>query len=238
MTVGARLKEERVRLGMSQTDFAALSGVKKGTQISWEKDTSSPTVATLTDLARNGVDTVYVLTGRRLPGMVDAHDENIRADLSDIQRDLIDPARQRLADEADDQAEARVIAKAKKELQGIVDHDGPSLPDDLFEHAKALLAAASDPHRLSLLRATDFAEARQRREYEKEMLYIWLEHGEYRPDNSVVELMARIVLEYSVPHRTLVELAQAIHQDVEELNSADRIIRLNEQSKERASEKD
>lgn len=237
MTVGARLKEERVRLGMSQTDFAALSGVKKGTQISWEKDTSSPTVAALTDLARNGVDTIYVLTGRRLPGMADVQDESIRADLSDLQRDLIDPARQRRADETDDQAEARVIARAKNELQGIVEHDGPSLPDDLFEHAKALLAAASDPHRLSLLRATDFAEARQRRECEKEMLNIWLEHGEYHPDNAVVELMARIALDYSVPHRTLVELAHAIHQDIEELNSADRIIRLHEQSNDQASEK-
>lgn len=65
MSIGTRLREERERLGRSQTDFGASVGVKKQTQISWEKGTSSPPVAALEVWMREGVDVVYVLTGRR-----------------------------------------------------------------------------------------------------------------------------------------------------------------------------
>lgn len=65
MTVGERLKEERVRLGMSQTELGAVAGIGKTTQINYEKDAGSPTANYLISVAEKGVDMVYVLTGTR-----------------------------------------------------------------------------------------------------------------------------------------------------------------------------
>ena len=37
-TIGQRLKEERERLGLNQTDFGLIGGVKKLAQLNYEKD--------------------------------------------------------------------------------------------------------------------------------------------------------------------------------------------------------
>ena len=65
MTFGARLKEERGRLGLTQSLFAAHGGVVKFTQINYEKDVASPSVDYLYKLEKVGVDIGYVLTGER-----------------------------------------------------------------------------------------------------------------------------------------------------------------------------
>ena len=65
MTFGARLKEERGRLGLTQSLFAAHGGVVKFTQINYEKDVASPSVDYLYKLKEVGVDIGYVLTGER-----------------------------------------------------------------------------------------------------------------------------------------------------------------------------
>lgn len=65
MTIGARLMEERNRLGMNQTDFAALGGVGKATQINYEKGERSPDADYLGAVAAVGVDVLYVVTGKR-----------------------------------------------------------------------------------------------------------------------------------------------------------------------------
>ena len=63
--IGQRLKEERERLGYNQTDFAALAGAAKRTQIDWEKGVSSPTAEQLAAFAAAGADVLYILTGQR-----------------------------------------------------------------------------------------------------------------------------------------------------------------------------
>lgn len=63
--VGERLREERERLGMSQTDFGALLGVSRGTQKNYELGASSLDLRYVTALEVHGVDAAYVLTGRR-----------------------------------------------------------------------------------------------------------------------------------------------------------------------------
>ena len=65
MTIGARLMEERNRLGMNQTDFAARGGVGKATQINYEKGERSPDADYLGAVAKVGVDVLYVVTGTR-----------------------------------------------------------------------------------------------------------------------------------------------------------------------------
>lgn len=68
--VGDRLREERERLGLNQTDFGGLGGVSRGTQKAYETGTNSPDLRYLSALEKAGVDTQYVLSGTKalLPG--------------------------------------------------------------------------------------------------------------------------------------------------------------------------
>lgn len=61
--VGDRLKEERDRLALNQTDFGTLGSVSRGTQKAYEQGTNSPDLRYLSALERAGVDVQYVLTG-------------------------------------------------------------------------------------------------------------------------------------------------------------------------------
>ena len=63
--VGERLREERDRLGMNQTDFGVAAGVSRGTQKAYELESSSPDVRYLCALQSMAVDVHYVLTGAR-----------------------------------------------------------------------------------------------------------------------------------------------------------------------------
>lgn len=67
MGIGERLKEERERLGLSQTDFAARAGASKNTQYNYEKGERSPDANYLAAAAAEGVDVLYVVTGERKP---------------------------------------------------------------------------------------------------------------------------------------------------------------------------
>lgn len=65
--IGERLKEERLRLGYNQPDFAAAADAAKRTLIDWEKGSTSPSAVQLSALTKIGVDVLYVLTGQRAP---------------------------------------------------------------------------------------------------------------------------------------------------------------------------
>ena len=65
MVIGGRLKEERERIGLSQTALAQIGGVGKTTQIKYEKGTSSPDSSYLSAVADEGIDIFYVLKGQR-----------------------------------------------------------------------------------------------------------------------------------------------------------------------------
>lgn len=67
MTIGARLREERSRLGVSQTELAVACGIAKNTQLNYEKDERSPDAKYLTAAEALGMDVYYVLIGKRLP---------------------------------------------------------------------------------------------------------------------------------------------------------------------------
>lgn len=68
MNLGARLKEERERLGYNQTDFAALAGASKHAQINWEKGVAAPNAVALGAWAAAGLDVLYVVTGQHAGG--------------------------------------------------------------------------------------------------------------------------------------------------------------------------
>lgn len=66
-TVGSRLREERDKLGLNQTDFAKLAGQSRGSQAYYERDERSPDAKYLSSLAELGIDVLYVLTGQKTP---------------------------------------------------------------------------------------------------------------------------------------------------------------------------
>lgn len=68
MGFGARLAEERKRLGLKQAEFAALVGTDVPKQSLYENDRRELRADYLARIADAGVDVVYVLTGQRTDG--------------------------------------------------------------------------------------------------------------------------------------------------------------------------
>lgn len=60
-----RLKDERERLGLSQTDFGEKCGVKKLAQINYEKGERKPDSDYLQKAHELGVDISYLFSGQR-----------------------------------------------------------------------------------------------------------------------------------------------------------------------------
>ncbi len=63
--VGHRLRDERLRLGYKQEDFAQVGGVNRNTQGSYERGDRSPDTLYLAAVAMIGVDVAYVVTGKK-----------------------------------------------------------------------------------------------------------------------------------------------------------------------------
>jgi transcriptional regulator with XRE-family HTH domain len=69
MSFGARLKEERKRLGLKQAEFAALVGTDVPKQSLYENGHRTLRAGYLARIEPAGVDLLYVLTGRRSEGV-------------------------------------------------------------------------------------------------------------------------------------------------------------------------
>lgn len=63
--VGARLREERQRLGLTQAQIGEAGGVKTRAQIYYESGERSPDTQYLAAVSKLGVDVQYVITGHR-----------------------------------------------------------------------------------------------------------------------------------------------------------------------------
>jgi transcriptional regulator with XRE-family HTH domain len=68
MSFGARLAEERKRLGLKQAEFAGLVGTDVPKQSLYENDRRELRAEYLARLAEADVDVVYILTGLRSDG--------------------------------------------------------------------------------------------------------------------------------------------------------------------------
>ncbi|MBM7407082.1 MULTISPECIES: helix-turn-helix domain-containing protein [Sphingomonas] len=90
--LGARLREERVRSGRNQADFAKLAGVSRNSQTEYETGKTAPNTDYLQRLADHGVDATYILTGVRQELAV----EGWAAELLDLATRLDQPARDAL----------------------------------------------------------------------------------------------------------------------------------------------
>ena len=65
MDIGARLREERNRLGLTQPELAARAGVGKQAQLRYEAGERNPDTVYLAALAHAGADVLYIVTGQR-----------------------------------------------------------------------------------------------------------------------------------------------------------------------------
>lgn len=65
--LGARLKIERERLGLSQTQLAAIGETTKKSQIDYEKGNSYPKSNYLELVSKVGVDVLFIVTGIKSP---------------------------------------------------------------------------------------------------------------------------------------------------------------------------
>lgn len=64
-TYSDRLRDERKRLGLNQTELAALAGVQKGAQVNYEAGKRAPDADYLIAIAAAGANVLYILTGER-----------------------------------------------------------------------------------------------------------------------------------------------------------------------------
>ncbi|MDR6500223.1 transcriptional regulator with XRE-family HTH domain [Burkholderia ambifaria] len=74
-----RLKEERKRLRLNQTAFAALGGIAKDAQLNYENGSRRPDSTYLEAIAAHGVDVAYLLTGQRNESSLSADEEVLLA---------------------------------------------------------------------------------------------------------------------------------------------------------------
>lgn len=66
LLLGARLREERERLGFSQLTFGALGDISLRTEQDWERGVSAVKSDFLAVVVQHGVDVLYVITGERM----------------------------------------------------------------------------------------------------------------------------------------------------------------------------
>ncbi|AIO49362.1 helix-turn-helix family protein [Burkholderia cepacia] len=62
------MRDERLRIGLSQDEFATVGGVARRSQSAYESDERAPDAAYLLAVREIGVDIGYVLTGERFAG--------------------------------------------------------------------------------------------------------------------------------------------------------------------------
>nr|WP_312847749.1 helix-turn-helix transcriptional regulator [Burkholderia gladioli] len=93
-TIGSRLREERLRLGLSQEEFAAVGGVARRAQTNYEADERSCDAKYLAAVAGVGVDLLYVLVGVRVGPIASQSEPKSQGGSDEGERDLIESYRQ------------------------------------------------------------------------------------------------------------------------------------------------
>ena len=214
MLVGERLREERLRLGLSQPAFAALAGATKSALVKWERDNASPNLRSLTAWSEAGADALYILTGRRSPDLPDNPVAQIEQDLASIRRKLLEPARELRRGEDQETADLRELEGPANQLTAMLRYDRSFLTAAQRDEIEQLLDATNNTAALALYRAADHAQQRNRRREMKDRLYSWLTGGPYVPGDAVANLLAALALDYAVPIKFVVELVQELHEEI------------------------
>ncbi len=84
--IGSRLREERERLGLTQTEFAQMGEASKRSQTDWEQGKLVPNGEFLANIAEHGADIGYILTGERNGNKLSAERDSAMAELQRIRQ--------------------------------------------------------------------------------------------------------------------------------------------------------
>lgn len=76
---GERLKEERLRVGMSQIQLAQAVGMSQSTQTLYETGKRNPDIAYLGAVHELGLDAAYIVTGAFLEGDIPKDEQEFLA---------------------------------------------------------------------------------------------------------------------------------------------------------------
>lgn len=85
-SVASRLREERIRLRLSQAELAKKAGVHRNTQIKYESGDRQPDIQYLDAVKTVGVDIAYVLGGTK---SVDSRSAHLESELEEFGRALL-----------------------------------------------------------------------------------------------------------------------------------------------------
>ncbi|WP_217429774.1 helix-turn-helix domain-containing protein [Sphingomonas bacterium] len=220
LSIGARLREERLRLGLSQEAFASLAGLSKRVQLKWEKDESAPSAPILRAFAEAGADVLYILTGRRTVNTPFNTASMIEAELATARAEIVHPPRH--AGETAEQAERRVLDWHANSLSTILKFDTRIVPEGLAGDVAQLLEVITDPERRAAFRASYGADRRERRRSMKREIAIHLAETPHDASDTVRTMLADIGLEHGVPISSLIELFHEIAEEAEERYKPDR----------------
>lgn len=81
-SIGSRIRDERTRLGLNQTDFANLAGLSRNAQAHYERDERIPDTAYLAALSKFGVDIMYIINGiKNEPDNISTEEEQKKEEL-------------------------------------------------------------------------------------------------------------------------------------------------------------
>ena len=78
-SIGDRLREERERLGMNQSDFAEAAGTTRKSQFNYETNERRPDAEYLAAAAVKGADVQYIVTGHRSDTALTADEREVIA---------------------------------------------------------------------------------------------------------------------------------------------------------------
>lgn len=65
MGINFRIKEERLRVGLSQTELADAINSTRKSVFNWETEAAQPPAIAVAAMAQCGMDVLYILTGQR-----------------------------------------------------------------------------------------------------------------------------------------------------------------------------
>ena len=120
-----RLRIERERLALSQTEFGRLGGVSKTAQWQYERGKHWPTMEYIEGLRANRVDVTYLVTGSRMTDRLDW--EVLREAFLFVQRSYVSRSDRRYSDEQLYKAFKLVVEAA----MGLTRPDLQELPDQV-----------------------------------------------------------------------------------------------------------
>jgi transcriptional regulator with XRE-family HTH domain len=200
MWIGARLEEERRRLGLSIADFSRAVGAHRNSQKNYESGHRVPDASYLAAATAVGADLVYLVLGNR-------HAQRRTAE----QLISVSDARARIH-----KARAAVELGREDELPALKDElellsSAPELPDRLRAQADMLLVQACDD-----------AGARERQEWRFQRqgervreAYRAVDSAArlcgWKPPTAIYESLATLASQYSISDVDLEPVMQAVH---------------------------